>query len=111
MKMLPASLRPRNRYLVVEVISKNMVSREEILRETFEAMSSLFGDTISSECSIRLLKFANQKAIIKCTHMSTERVRAALATITHINGQRTIVHVVGISGTIKGATEKYINDI
>lgn len=108
MKALPASLRPRKRYLAVQVISKKTVSREDFLREIFAAFGSLFGDISSSECSIRLLTFENQKGILRCSHTSTEKTRAVLATITHIGSERVIVYVLGISGTVKGATQKYI---
>ena len=108
MKTLPASLRERKRYLAVEIITESDVSREEFIREIFAATGSLYGDIGSSECGLRLLDFGEQKGIIRCSHMMTERSRAALATITSIGGQRAIVHVLGISGTVKGATQKYI---
>jgi len=108
LKTLPSSLRERKRYLAIEVISKSDVTREELIREIFAATGSLYGDIGSSECGLRLLDFEKQKGVIRCSHMMTERSRAALATINTIGGQRAIVHVLGISGTVQGATQKYI---
>jgi ribonuclease P/MRP protein subunit POP5 len=108
LKILPPSLRERKRYLAIEIITERDVSREELLREIFAATGSLFGDIGSSECGLRLLDFEKQKGILRCSHMMAERSRAALATITSIGGQRAIVHVLGISGTVRGATQKYI---
>ncbi|MBC7085604.1 MAG: ribonuclease P [Methanomethylovorans sp.] len=108
MKVLPPSLRERKRYLIIEIITEHDVSREELIREIFAATGSLYGDIGSSECGLKLLNFEKQKGILRCSHMMTEKTRAALATITSIGGQRAIVHVLGISGTIKGATKKYI---
>lgn len=109
MKTLPSSLRQRKRYLAIEIITEREVSREELLREIFSAIGSLYGDIGASECGVRLLDFGNQKGILRCSHGMEERSRAALATITTIVGQRAIVHVQGISGTVKGATQKYIS--
>ncbi|MFA0822135.1 MAG: Rpp14/Pop5 family protein [Methanomethylovorans sp.] len=108
MKTLPPSLRERKRYLAIEIIAEYDVSREELLREIFAAIGSLLGDIGSSECGLRLLDYDKQKGILRCSHMMSEKSRAALATITSIGGQRAIVHVLGISGTVRGATQKYI---
>lgn len=108
MKTLPSSLRERKRYLAIEIIAECDLSREEFLREIFAATGSLLGDMGSSECGIRLLDFEKKRGVLRCSHMMTEKTRAALATITSIGGQRAIVHVRGISGTVLGATQKYI---
>ncbi len=108
MKTLPSSLRQRKRYLAIEVIAEREVSREELLREIFSSLGSLYGDIGSSECGVRLLDYGSQKGVLRCSHGMEDRSRAAFATITTIGGQRAIVHVLGISGTVKGATQKYI---
>jgi ribonuclease P/MRP protein subunit POP5 len=96
LKTLPPSLRDRKRYLAIEIIAEYDVSREELLREIFAAIGSLLGDIGSSECGLRLLDYDKQKGILRCSHMMSEKSRAALATITSIGGQRAIVHVLGI---------------
>jgi len=69
---------------------------------------SLIGDVGSSECGIRGLTIEDSKAIIRGAHNKTEQTRVAVATITQIGGKRAVVHILGISGTVAGATEKYL---
>ncbi len=108
MKILPPTLRDKKRYLAFELISEHDVTREELLREMFSRVGSLIGDVGSSECGIRVLTFEDLKGIIRCAHTKTGQTRAAVATITHIGDKRVIIHILGISGTVAGATEKYL---
>lgn len=111
MKILPPTLRDKKRYLAFELISEHDVTREELLREMFSRVGSLIGDIGSSECGIRVLTFDDSKGIIRCSRTKTDQARAALATITHIGGKRVMLHIFGISGTVAGATEKYLEGI
>ena len=108
MKILPPTLRDKKRYLAFELICEHDVTREELIREMFSCVGSLIGDVGSSKCGIRVLTFEDSKGIIQCAHTKTEQTRAAVATITHIGGKRAVVHILGISGTVAGATEKYL---
>lgn len=111
MKILPPTMRERKRYLAFELISADEIRREDLLREMFSCSGSLLGDVGSSECSIRLLKFEDSKGIIRCRYNSTEKTRAILATINSINDKRVTIHVLGISGTVAGATKKYLEGV
>jgi len=111
LKILPPTLRDKKRYLAFELICEHEVTREELLREMFSCVGSLIGDVGSSECGIRLLTFEDSKGIIRCAHKKTGLTRAAVTTITHISGKRVLMHILGISGTIAGATEKYLEGI
>ncbi|MFP4655914.1 MAG: Rpp14/Pop5 family protein [Methanohalobium sp.] len=108
MKNLPPTMRNRKRYLAFELISEESVTREELIKEIFSCAGSLIGDLGSSECNIRLLSFENSKGIIRCNHNTTEKTRASLATVTNIGGKQAVIHILGISGTVKGATTKYL---
>jgi ribonuclease P/MRP protein subunit POP5 len=111
--LLPPSLRERRRYLVFEVMSERELSKKELLREIREAMFSLYGDVGVSESGIRLIGYQNEKGtnrgvgIVRCAHTKVEGVRAAVASIHSVNGARLGIRVIGISGTIKGATRLY----
>lgn len=108
MKILPPTLRPQRRYIAFEVISGTPVSREELLREIFPAASSLLGDLVSSQCEIRLLDFNHPFGILRCLRGSEELARTVLCTISSIDGNPAFIRVLGVSGTIRAATEKYI---
>ncbi|MBP2029408.1 ribonuclease P/MRP protein subunit POP5 [Methanohalophilus levihalophilus] len=108
MKILPPTLRPQRRYLAFEVISEKDVSRDALLREIFPAASYLLGDLVSSQCEIRLLDFDYPFGILRCLRDSEELTRTVLCVISSIDGTPAFIRVLGVSGTIKAATEKYI---
>jgi ribonuclease P/MRP protein subunit POP5 len=107
MRTLPV-LREKKRYLAFEVISEKTIRRWELSNEIFNSTCSLFGDTGCSEINPGLLYYEGNHGIIRCLREKTEETRAALACITGIRGTRVSILVLGISGTIKGAMEKFI---
>ncbi|MDD2440448.1 MAG: Rpp14/Pop5 family protein [Methanosarcinaceae archaeon] len=108
MKRLLPSLRPRKRYLAIELISNAEPSRGEFSREIYFAACSLLGDAAVSECDLKVLGFEAGLGIIQCAHTKLSETRAALAALTQVNRKKAAVHVLGVSGTIKGATEKFL---
>lgn len=110
MKRLLPSLRAKKRYLAFELISEKPVSRGDIVKEVISSASSLLGDITTSDCDIRVLGFEAGKGIIQCSHTRVKETRAALATLTRVNGKRATLHVLGASGTVKRATEKFLKD-
>jgi ribonuclease P/MRP protein subunit POP5 len=112
--LLPPSLRERKRYLLFEVISKREIDKRELLKEIWDSTYSLYGDVGTSESRIWLIGYDQKKdadtgadvgvGILRCAHDKVEEVRAALACIHSVNEARVGIRVVGISGTIKGAT-------
>ncbi|WP_406659613.1 Rpp14/Pop5 family protein [Methanolobus sp. ZRKC3] len=108
MKVLPPTLRPDKRYLAFELVSESPVTRDELIREIFSAASQLLGDVGASECAIRLLAFEDSCGVVRCTSDRTGNTRAVLATITNVKGKKVLFHVLGISGTVIGATKKYL---
>jgi len=108
MKILPPTLRESNRYLAISVTSEGDIPRRDLVNEIFFCAATLLGDAGSSEMSIRLLSFEDNKGIIQCRVDRIWESRAVLATVTSIKGMRTRINVLGVSGTVRGATEKYL---
>ena len=110
MKILPSSLREKKRYLAfsVTIESGEPVDRKLLLDEIFYATQSLLGDTGSSEIGYRLMDFDGPRGIMRVNLNTVELARAAMATVCTIKGQRAVITVTGVSGTISAATEKYI---
>ncbi|HWQ50019.1 MAG TPA: Rpp14/Pop5 family protein [Methanosarcina sp.] len=111
MKRLLPSLRAKKRYLAFELISEVPVSRSDLVKEVMSSVSSLLGDVTASECDIKMLGFEDSKGIIQCSHTKVKETRASLATLTRVNGKRATVHILGASGTIKRATEKFLQNM
>lgn len=110
MKRLLPSLRAKKRYLAFELISESSVSRSDLIKEIMFSASSLLGDVATSKCDIRVLGFEDWKGIIQCSHTKVKETRASLTTLTRINGKRATLHVLGTSGTVKRATEKFLQN-
>ena len=102
MRLLP-SLREKKRYLAFEMLSEGAVSRRDFIDELERSASSLLGDMGSSECGLNMLSFDRAGGIIRCARTKTEYTRAVLATINRVRGVRVAVHVIGSSGSVKGA--------
>jgi ribonuclease P/MRP protein subunit POP5 len=110
LKRLLPSLRAKKRYLAFELVSEGQVSRSDLVKEVMSSASSLLGDVTASECDIRVLGFEDWKGIIQCSHTKVKETRASLATLTRVGGKRATLHVLGTSGTVKKATEKFLQN-
>ncbi|MCD4702696.1 MAG: ribonuclease P [Methanosarcinaceae archaeon] len=106
MKILPPTLRDTKRYLAFELVSVRPVARNDLIREIFSCASYLVGDMGSSQCGIRLLDFEGSRGVLRCLADSVELTRAILAILSSVEDEQAFVYVLGVSGTVKGATKK-----
>ena len=107
MKTLPV-LREKKRYLAFEIHSERTINRQELVREIMNSVISLFGDAGASHINPALMSFDGRFGILRCSREKTSETRAGLACINNIQGARVSIMVMGISGSIRGATEKFI---
>lgn len=107
MRTLP-TLRDKKRYLAFEIASEQTITRQQLISEILNSVHSLFGDVGCCEINPMLLSFDGKYGIVRCARERTRQARAALACINNVRGKRASILVLGISGTIKGATEKFI---
>ncbi len=107
MKTLP-TLRDKKRYIAFEVASPQIITKQELTHEILSSTIALFGDSGCAEIAPRLISFDGRYGIVRCAREKMPQVRAALACITNAKVVRVSIQVLGISGTIKGAMEKFI---
>lgn len=107
MKTIP-TLREKKRYLAFKIISENAINRRELTEEILDSICSLFGDTGASEINPALMSYDGGYGILRCQKDRTSDTRAALACINKVGGGRVSIMVLGISGSVKGAMEKFI---
>lgn len=107
MRTIP-TLREKKRYLAFRIISENTINRGELTGELLDSISLLFGDKGESEINPSLMAYNGRYGILRCQKDRTSDTRAALACINRIRGGRVSIMVLGISGTVKGAMEKFI---
>lgn len=101
-------LRPRRRYVIFVADSEEPLSSRDLTSEIRSAQISLFGDEGAASNSLKLISFRSEVGILRCDHKHIRDTRVILATICSVGGIRAAMHVKGVSGTIKSATEKYI---
>ena len=114
MKHLPKHLRPRYRYLAVELSSTPdaSFSRRSFQRELWYAAGNLLGDPGSADADCTVVRFEFSEgageAVVRARHGHAEAARAALACVASVDGHDLGVVVRGISGTIRACEEKYL---
>jgi ribonuclease P/MRP protein subunit POP5 len=108
MKILPPTLRESKRYIAFSLVAEDALTRNDLLNEVMYSAASLLGDVGSSVLGLRLLSFENNRGIIKCTADRVWESRAILACVSSIRGTRVRISILGVSGTVLAATEKYL---
>ncbi len=101
----------RGRYIVFEIITElEEISKSDLLNSITRSLFSLHGELGASKTGIWLIEFdeRKKKGIIRCSHKGLIELRTSLAVISQINKNPVIFHVLGISGTIKKAKEKFL---
>jgi len=115
MKHLPKHLRPRWRYLAVELETwpDATVDRGSFQRAVWYAAQNLLGDPGSADADGTVIRFEHAdgvgEAIVRVRHGEVEPARAALACVSDVEGDPIRVAVRGVSGTIRACEEKYLN--
>lgn len=111
-KTLIPSLRERNRYIAFELTSEGKLPREDVVGGMWSSLLSSLGTLGASKTGFWFMDWIPEKSVgvIKVNHGSVEDVRAALALAANIKGKPVVFHVLGVSGTLKKAREKYVKN-
>ena len=115
MKHLPKHLQPRWRYLAVGIETPPDASfgRTAFQRELWYAAQDLYGDAGSAEVGLTVLGFDLDngvgEAVVRAHRGMEERARAAIACVDAVEGHPVGLRIRGISGTVRGCEERYLN--
>jgi ribonuclease P/MRP protein subunit POP5 len=115
MKHLPKHLRPRWRYLAVELEGwpDASVSRGAFQREVWYAAQNLVGDVASADADLTVLGFdfdeGRGETLVRARRDEVGAARAVLACVDSVDGHPLGVRVRGVSGTVRAAEERYLN--
>jgi ribonuclease P/MRP protein subunit POP5 len=106
LKSLLPSLRERNRYVKIKVISEEKISYSDLESAIFNTLLNFYGELNLANMSVWILKNTydenEQTLIIRCNNKSVDKLIAGLGLISRLGDIRIILKVLGISGTIKG---------
>lgn len=110
-KTLPASMRPKKRYIVFEIISETPVLYKDVNFAMWGSFLSLLGQSGCADAKILVLEnlydAAAQRGVVRCRSSHVEQVRAAMALVPIVGESRSIIKVLGVTGTIASASSKY----
>ena len=115
MKHLPKHLRPRWRYLAVELEGwpDASLSRGAFQREVWYAAQNLVGDVASADVDLTVLGFefdrGRGETLVRARRGEVGVARAVLACVASVDGHPLGVRVRGVSGTVRAAEERYLN--
>ncbi len=112
LQTLPSSLREKQRYIIVELIADGDRSLGQFVDAVWEAALDLLGERGVAEADPWIIKDLfdrdRQRGGIRVRKEEVEEMRAALALITDIGGVEATVHVLGVTGTMDSARDKYL---
>ena len=116
MKHLPKHIRPRWRYLAVEIEAAPAaeIDRTAFQRALWYAAGNLLGDAGSADADLTVFGFTYAdgigEAIVRARREETAAARAALACIDSVDSEPIGLVVRGISGTVRACEESYLGD-
>lgn len=119
MKRSQPSLRPRHRYLAIEVSAPREVSLEQLVRALRREVRDLFGDAGAAEMDLRVEEVVPLPAeglgnswagggLLRTVREHVDRARAAVAVLREIEGRPAVARTLGVSGTIRGARRFWV---
>jgi ribonuclease P/MRP protein subunit POP5 len=114
MKHLPKHLRPRWRYLAVELEAwpDADLSRHEFQQAVWYAAGNLLGDAGSADADLRVVRFSFAdgagEALVRVRRGEGGPARAALACVDAVAGHPVGLAVRGVSGTMRACEERYL---
>lgn len=104
------TLKQRQRYLAFEIISKQpIIDYKSVSTEILAKTQEFLGILGMARAGIQIIKYKNQRGLIKVNHKHVDELKAALTFIEKIKNQKVIVKSIGVSGIIKKAEKKYLS--
>ena len=116
LKPILPSLREKKRYLVFEIISKEIINDISSVSNAIWHYSLQFlGQLGTAKAGLIVLdnKWNSQlqRGIIKVSHKYVDAVKAALAFADKIDSKDVIFRSIGVSGILKKAEAKFLKNI
>ncbi|MBU4536275.1 MAG: ribonuclease P [Euryarchaeota archaeon] len=120
LKILPPTLRGDKRYLAFEAISQIQLPRDDLIFMIWESCLKFHGECETSKFRLWVTRswdlnsnnskkdYFHLKGILQCNRGDEEKVRGALCLINNYKGKKLVFHTLGLAGTIKSATQKFI---
>lgn len=110
--MKKPSLREKKRYIVFEIISQARFSFEEVTNALIKSCLYYVGKFGLEKAKIYVIKNLflpdKNRGIFRITNKSVNDFRTILPLIDKINGKKAGIKIIGISGILKKAKNKFL---
>ncbi len=109
MKATPPTIRTRQRYIVFQVYGEEKFKKDEVVHAITRTGTKFLGDLGYSKAKSWLIDFdsGSQKGILRIVNTEKDNIKATLVLIKELGEKRARINVLGVSGTIKRAKEKW----
>lgn len=113
MRHLPKHLRPRYRYLAVEIETwpEAEIDTRAFQEAVWSAARSLLGDAESAAVDLQVVEAdfwtGGGSAVVRVRSDAVERARSAIACLPSVDGQPVRIGVRGVGGTVRAVEEHY----
>ncbi|MFT4344035.1 MAG: Rpp14/Pop5 family protein [Candidatus Woesearchaeota archaeon] len=110
LKPLRPSMKEKKRYIVVRIASEKSIDPDDFVHVVDEACKKFLGILYYGKAGILVLKNQTTSiySIIRVNHLYVPHVTVALQLIKEIKGIPVSCDVIGVSGILKKAREKFI---
>ncbi|MCG3217818.1 MAG: hypothetical protein KAR35_02370 [Candidatus Heimdallarchaeota archaeon] len=100
--------REKQRYLGFTILGPNKPTKREVNNEFWKEYTMLFGTIGAANSGMYLIEYDEEekKGIVRIRHDMINNLTICCALMREINDQKSVVHRIGVSGTIKGVTKK-----
>ena len=106
LKPLMPSLKERNRYLVLEVVSETKIDDKRLKESIITSVLKFLGELELAKAGLKIIDLKNNKIIIKATHLYVDKIKTALILIKKIDNKNIIIKTVNVTGSLKKARLK-----
>lgn len=111
LQTLPSSLREKKRYIVFEVLCDRDRELGQVVDAVWDVLLDFLGQDGVAQAAPWLMEdlfdAEQQRGGLKVNKEEVESVRAALALVQEIGGETAALQVLGVTGTMDSAREKY----
>ena len=110
MKPILPTLKEKKRYLVFEIISEDKISKDVAQKTIMSECLKFLGELGISRSGLMIVndQWSKNKGIIKTNNKYLDEVKLALSLIKKMDNKKIIVNIVGVSGILKKAKNKFI---
>lgn len=98
----------RRRYIGVRIESQGELEGRGLAAALSGSLVRLFGEYGSSLADLRLVDYqpGSRCAVFRCNHRAVEMARALIAALKDVDGEKTALRVVYVSGTLKALRKR-----